>query len=74
LIVFKPGIIPHNYIFSSNKTDMQLNQNAIKMPQDHEENTFKKEILGISLWWRIAEAGGTRIRNAATVVSPENMF
>jgi hypothetical protein len=69
LIVFKPGIVLDNYIFSSNKTDVQLHQNALKMLAGHEENTSKKEILRISLWWRIAKAGRTRIHNEATAVN-----
>jgi hypothetical protein len=74
LIVFKPGIVLDNYIFSSDKTDVQQHQNCHKMLAGHEKNTFKKEILGISLWWRIAKAGGTRIRNEETTVNPESMF
>jgi hypothetical protein len=67
LIVFKPGTVLDNSVFSSNNT-LVINQLSLKMEDNHPENKFAKKVHGMTLWWRIAEAGGTKIRNANSTI------
>jgi hypothetical protein len=67
LIVFKPGTVLDNSVFSSNNT-LVINQLSLKMKDNHPENKFAKKVHGMTLWWRIAEAGGTKIRNANSTI------
>lgn len=59
-IVFPPEVILDNSILSSNNFDVKASQNGVKMEaQDPEvDNTLKRDLNFMSVWWQIAEAGG----------------
>jgi hypothetical protein len=46
----------------------------MKMEKDDENNPFKKVILGMTIWWRIAVAGGTLIRQAEDADDPKDLY
>jgi hypothetical protein len=64
LLVFKPGTVLDNSIFSGNNALVTRNELSQKMEDNDPKNKFAKKVHGMTLWWRIAEAGGTKIRNA----------
>jgi hypothetical protein len=68
LLVFKPGTVLDNSIFSSNNTHVIGHQLSQKMEANDAKNVFKQKVQGMTLWWRIAEAGGTKIRNVNSTV------
>jgi hypothetical protein len=73
LVVFKPGTSLDNSVFSSNNS-VDRNINSMKMETKDEDNDFGMKIYGMSLWWRVAEAGGTRIRNTNGRVNARNLL
>jgi hypothetical protein len=73
LVVFKPGTSLDNSVFSSNNS-VDRNINSMKMETKDEDNDFGTKIYGMSLWWRVAEAGGTRIRNTNGRVNARNLL
>jgi hypothetical protein len=72
LVVFAPGTVLDNSIFSNNNTHVKRHQLSMKL--DVQDNDFGKLIYGMGLWWRISEAGGTRIRNASTKVDASTLL
>ena len=43
---------------------VQKHKNPYKKEATDMVNAFKKDVLGMTIWWRIAVAGGTPIRQA----------
>jgi hypothetical protein len=74
LVVFKPGTSLDNSIFSDNNTNVARNENSMKMESKDLDNGFDKKIYGMGLWWRVAEAGGTRIRNTNKKVNAKHLL
>jgi hypothetical protein len=64
LVVLKPGIVLDNSIFSNNNENVKMYQLSMRMDDTEDDNDFEKKIYGMAVWWKIAVAGGTRIRNA----------
>jgi hypothetical protein len=74
LLVFPPGTVLDNYCFSGDHFVVQKHKNPYKQAATDTANAFKKDVLGMTLWWRIAVAGGTLIRQAKVVEDPADMF
>jgi hypothetical protein len=74
MIVFKPGTVLDNSIFSNNNTDVLKNELSMKMKADEADNKFDILICGMGLWWRIAEAGGEVIRNQDSKVNAKSLL
>jgi hypothetical protein len=74
LLVFPPGTILDNHCFSGNHWKVKKVKNPMKMEKDDENNPFKKVILGMTIWWRIAVAGGTLIRQAEDADDPKDLY
>jgi hypothetical protein len=74
LMVFKPGTVLDNSIFSNNNTNVKRNELSMKMAADDKANEFDTLIYGMALWWRIAEAGGELIRNADSKVNAKSLL
>jgi hypothetical protein len=46
----------------------------LKLEANNQVNAFKKDVLGMTTWWRIAVAGGTLICQAKDGEDPENLY
>ena len=60
-MVFPPGVQLENKIFSLDDNIVPVTKNPLKLKKDHPENLFNKEILAMTLFWRIALKGGKKI-------------
>jgi hypothetical protein len=74
LLVFPPDTVLDNYCFSNDHFVVQKNKNPMKLEANDIDNAFKKDVLGMTIWWRIAVAGGTLIRQAKDSENPENLY
>ena len=74
LAVFKPGTKLDNSIFSNNNMNVKRNHNGMRMEANNKDNAFEKKIYGMAVWWRIAEAGGTRIRQADHKINAKTLL
>ena len=61
IMVFPPGVQLENKIFSLDDNIVPVTKNPLKLKKDHPENLFNKEILAMTLFWRIALKGGKKI-------------
>jgi hypothetical protein len=74
LVVLKSGILLNNSIFSNYNINVKRYQLSMRMDANDRDNNFEKKLYGMAVWWKIAEAGGTRIRNAETNKSSPRVY
>jgi hypothetical protein len=74
LLVFPPGTALDNYCFSGDHFVVKKHKNPLKLAAIDKANAFHKDVLGMTIWWRIAVAGGTLIRQAQDGDDPTDLF
>ena len=73
---FHPSIKLDNQIFSKDETVIPTEYNPIKMKSNDSENDFGRDLLGMTIFWRIACKGGTKIatKGKKNAEAARNMF
>ena len=61
LLIFKKGVILENHIFSDDATDIKVEVNDVIADIDNDGD--KLEVMGTSLFWRVAVAGGSKLKS-----------
>ena len=78
LFVCAPGVVLDNKIFSKDDNVVPMIKNPLKLKKDHPVNLFGKDILAMTLYWRIAISGGQKIGGKQSQKTQEaearNMF
>jgi hypothetical protein len=74
LLVFPPGTVLDNYCFFGDHFVVQKHKNPMKLEANDKLNAFKKDVLRMTIWWRIAIAGGTLIRQAQDAEDPQSLY
>jgi hypothetical protein len=72
LLVWPKGTRLDNNIFSGDGNDVEIQFNDMKV--EAKDSAFDKDILGIAVWWRIADYGGRKVKDAKNKVDPKLLF
>ena len=76
LLLFSVGVKLDNSIFSKLEDARAIEAHYVPqtMPKNDPQNDFGKELLGLSIYWRIAEQGGERVHKKKSTVNKKNLF
>ena len=73
LLVWPEGTILDNYILSGHATDVTMT--LVPMESKANTNCFDKKILGLAIYWKIAEKySGRQVEAAEDDVDPKKLF
>ena len=72
LLIFKKGVVLENHVFSDNAKSIDVEVND--MTADIDNGGDKLEVMGISLLWRIAVAGGSKLASGNPKKGQKKLF